>query len=75
MPSEIKGAFQIDYAGVEALDGQGWTSRVTIYGPCSNPMHRTIVFEEQRVLVDQVFASEQEAEQKALQAGLELLPK
>lgn len=74
MPSEIKGDFQIDYSAEPALDADGWTAHVEIFGPNANPMHRTPVIKHQRVLIDRIFASVEEAEQEALKAGLELLP-
>lgn len=74
MPSMTKGEFQIDYSAEKALDAEGWTAHVEIFGPGANPMHRTPVIKHQRVLIDQIFASEEEAQEQALKAGVELLP-
>lgn len=73
MPTEHSGEYEIDYAGVKLDDVDGWAACVTIYGPSTNPMHRNAIVPHQRVAVEQVFASEQEAEDEALRAARAML--
>ncbi|GGC16809.1 hypothetical protein GCM10007205_27230 [Oxalicibacterium flavum] len=74
MPTTLIGNYDIDYSGVALPDDAGWAAHVAIHGPSANPMHRNTVFPPQRVLVDQVFASREEAEAQALQAATAMLP-
>lgn len=65
MPYEQIGDYEIEYSGVHSLDHQGWAAHVAIFGPSTNPMHRNVLFPDQRVALDTIFASEEEAEQRA----------
>jgi len=69
MPSKLIGVYNVDYSAVALPDGEGWAAHLTISGPSSNPMHRHIVFPEQRVSSDKAFATESEAEQEALRVA------
>ena len=73
MPTETHGDYEIDYQGQFLADVDGWAAFITVYGPSDNPMHRAIVLPAQRVSVEQVFASEQEAEAEALRVALTML--
>lgn len=75
VPTEHIGDYEIEYAGVKLDDVDGWAAFVTIYGPSSNPMHRNDIVPHQRVAVEQVFASEQDAEAEALRAAQAMLEK
>ena len=74
MPIETIGEYEIDYRGMFLTDVDGWAAHVTVYGPSCNPMHREPVMPDQRVAIEQVFATEQEAEAAARVAALEMLP-
>ena len=74
MPSTLIGIYDIDYSAVALPNEAGWAAHVTIHGPSSNPMHRNTVFPEQRVLLEQNFATRQEAERAALRIATEMLP-
>ena len=74
MPTEQIGDYEIDYAGERLEDVDGWAACVTVYGPSANPMHRNAVVPHQRVAVEHVFASEEEAQAEARIAALALLP-
>ena len=65
MPSETIGDYEIEYEGVKILEGEAWAAYLTIYGNSSNPMHRNDIFPAQRVCVENVFASKEEAEAEA----------
>ena len=73
MPLETFGDYEVDYSGVFMADVDGWAAHVTVYGPSANPMHRDPVMPKQRVAIEQVFASEQEAEAAAREAALGML--
>ena len=73
MPVETFGEYEIDYSGVFMADVDGWAAHVTVYGPSANQMHRNPVMPDQRVAVEQVFATEQEAEAAAREAALAML--
>jgi hypothetical protein len=71
MPTRTVGEYEIEYAGVQLPEGEGWASQVTIYGPSRNPMHRNPVFPSQRVCVEHVFPTEAAAEAEALKVAME----
>ncbi len=73
MPSEQIGHYEIEYEGVWLADVDGWGASLTVYGPSANPMHRHTVLPQQRVAVEQVFASQEEAAGAARQAALVML--
>ena len=74
MPTEQIGDYEIDYAGEHLAEVEGWAAFVTVYGPSTNPMHRNALVPHQRVLVERVFATEEEALAEARVAALALLP-
>ena len=73
MPTEQLGDFEIDYSGVRMTDVDGWAAFVTVYGPSANPMHRNSIVPAQRVAVEHVFATEQEAEAEARKAAVAMV--
>jgi len=73
MATETVGEYEIEYSGMRLEDVDGWAAWVTIYGPSPNPMHRNSIVPAQRVAVEQVFASEGEAEAQAHAAALAML--
>lgn len=73
MPTEKIGDYEIEYAGERMPDVDGWGAYVTIYGPSANPMHRNSIVPTQRVAVEHVFATRQEAEVQARAAALAML--
>ena len=73
--TETIGMYQIEYGGQRAGSAGCWAAYLAIYGPSRNPMHRNDILPHQRVAVDQVFASIQEAEGRARVAGLAMLGK
>jgi hypothetical protein len=72
--TEQIGDYEIEYAGEHLADVDGWGAFVTIYGPSTNPMHRNALVPHQRVAVEHVFASEEEAQAEARTAALTMLP-
>lgn len=70
MTTETVGEVEIDCSGVHMDDVDGWAAWVTIYGPSTNPMHRNSIVPAQRVALEQVFATEAEAEAAAREAAL-----
>ena len=74
MPTEQIGDYEIEYAGERLQDVDGWGAFVTVYGPSTNPMHRNALVPRERVAVEQVFASEEEAQAEARTAALTMLP-
>lgn len=73
MRVESIGTYDIEYAGVQAANGDGWTAQVSIYGPSPNPMHRHAIVRDRRVSVEAVFPSEEEAEAEARRVALEMI--
>jgi hypothetical protein len=73
VPIEQIREYEIEYTGVRMTDVEGWAAYMTIYGPSTNPMHRNSLVPNQRVAVEQVFATEQEAEAEARKAALAML--
>jgi hypothetical protein len=73
VPTEQIGQYEIEYTGIRLTDVDGWAAYVTIYGPSTNPMHRNSIVPNQRVAVEQVFATEGEAEAAAHDAALAML--
>jgi hypothetical protein len=71
--SDTVGDYEIEYSGARLDDVDGWAAWVTIYGPSSNPMHRNSVIPTQRVALEEVFASEAEAETRAHEVALAML--
>lgn len=73
MATETIGEYEIEYSGVHMADVDGWAAWVTIYGPSSNPMHRNSIVPAQRVTVEQVYPTEQEAQAQARTVALAML--
>lgn len=73
MATETIGEYEIEYSGVHMADVDGWAAWVTIYGPSSNPMHRNSIVPAQRVAVEQVYPTEQEAQEQARTVALAML--
>ena len=73
MPTEQIGEYEIEYRGEKMTDVEGWGAYVTVYGPAVNPMHRNTIVPSQRVAVEQVFATEAQAEAEAHRAALSML--
>ncbi|MES2069994.1 MAG: hypothetical protein V4488_06575 [Pseudomonadota bacterium] len=69
---QIKG-HDIECSAVRVANSAQWTAYLTIYGPGTNPMHRNSVFPYQQVCVEEVFNSEQAAQEAALQVAKTLL--
>ncbi|MFZ6644746.1 hypothetical protein ACO0LO_03450 [Undibacterium sp. TJN25] len=62
---QIKG-HDIEVSGVRVANSPNWTAHLTIYGAGTNPMHRNNIFPCQQVCVEEVFNSEQAAQEAAL---------
>jgi len=73
MPTETHGDYEIEYQGQFMADVDAWAAFVTVYGPSDNPMHRKTVIPAQRVSVEQVFASEEQAATEALRVARTML--
>jgi hypothetical protein len=73
MPSEKIGEYEIEYTGVQILDGETWAAYLTIYGNSSNPMHRDDIFPAQRVCVETAFSSQKEAEAEARLVAISMI--
>jgi hypothetical protein len=73
MRTEIIGDYEIEYSGVQLLDSDGWAAHVAVYGPSTNPMHRNIIFPDQRVSLETVFPDEQTAEDEAHRVGRSMI--
>lgn len=69
---QIKG-HDIELSGVRVASSPNWTAHLTIYGPGTNPMHRNNIFPCQQVCVEQVFSSEQAAQDAALKVAQDML--
>ncbi|HTD06648.1 hypothetical protein [Undibacterium sp.] len=69
---QIKG-HDIEATGVRVPNSSNWTAYLTIYGPGANPMHRHSVFPYQQVCVEEVFNSEQAAQEAALKVARAML--
>jgi hypothetical protein len=74
VPTEQIGDYEIEFAGEHLPDVDSWAAFVTVYGPSTNPMHRNALVPHQRVAVEHVFASEEEAQAEARAAALTMLP-
>ncbi|WP_211461612.1 hypothetical protein [Collimonas silvisoli] len=75
MHTETIGEYEIEYSGIQLPDSRDWIANLVIYAPSTNPMHRNDIFPSQRVAVDAVFASEQEAAAEARAFALSLIEK
>lgn len=73
MATEQIGDYEIEFSGLRLVEAEGWAAWVEVFGPSPNPMHRKPVFPLQRVAVETVFGSEQEAEQEARRIAVELV--
>lgn len=73
MPTQQRGEYEIDYSGVWMADVEGWAAHVAIYGPSPNPMHRNSIVPPQRVALETIFPTEEEAEAEAHRAALAML--
>jgi hypothetical protein len=73
MPSEKIGVYDVEYSAVPAVDGNGWVAHVAVYGRSTNPMHRNCIFPDQRVSLEAVFQTSEEAEAEARRAAADLL--
>jgi hypothetical protein len=73
VPTEQIGEYEIEYSGMKMNDVDGWAAHVSIYGPSPNPMHRNSIVPDQRVAVEQVFATEGEAQAEARNVALAML--
>jgi hypothetical protein len=73
MPTETIGGYEIEYSGAPLPGGTDWAAHAAIFKPSSNPMHRNIIFHDQRVCVETVFASKEAAETEAREAAIRML--
>jgi hypothetical protein len=73
MPTEKIGEYEIEYSGVALPDGAGWAAHAAVFGASHNPMHRNVLFSEQRVAADAVFQSQAEAESEARRFAVEMI--
>ena len=73
MPSEKIGAYDVEYSAVPAADGKGWVAHAAIYGRSTNPMHRNCVFPDQRVSLEAVFKTSDEAVAEARRVAADML--
>jgi hypothetical protein len=79
MQSEQIGKYEIEYSGMQLQTGteepgsKSWGAYVTVYGPSLNPMHRNIVFPQQRVSVDTIFPTAEAAAAEARKVALAML--
>jgi hypothetical protein len=73
MPSEKIGEYEVEYSAVELIGAPGWVAHLAIYGHSNNPMHRNNVFPDQRVSLDAVFPTKEEAEAEAHRVALTML--
>lgn len=73
VPTQQQGEYEIDYSGVWMADVEGWAAHVAIYGPSTNPMHRNSIVPPQRVALETVFSTQEQAEAEAQRAALAML--
>lgn len=73
MPTQQRGEYEIDYSGVWMADVEGWAAHVAIYGPSPNPMHRNSIVPPQRVALETVFPTQEQAETEAQKAAISML--
>ncbi|MBF8176799.1 hypothetical protein [Herminiimonas contaminans] len=73
MPSEKIGEYEVECSAVELIGAPGWVAHLAIYGHSHNPMHRNNVFPDQRVSLDAVFPTKEEAEAEAHRVALTML--
>ena len=74
MPTEQIGDYEIEFTGEHLNEVEGWAAFVSVYGPSTNPMHRNALVPHQRVAVEQLFTTADEALAEARKAALALLP-
>ena len=70
MPDEIIGEYEIEYSSVRLPESEHWAAMVAVYGPSFSPMHRNSIFPLQRVSIDAVFTSAEQAEAEAHKVAL-----
>lgn len=73
MPIAFVDHYEVDYTAEPLRGSRQWGAYVAIFIPSGSPMHRANVFPKHRVLADQVFSTEAEAEQAAQAEGLAIL--
>ncbi len=73
MHTETIGNYEIECSGIQLPDSEDWGANLAIYAPSTNPMHRNDIFPSQRVAVDVVFSSEQEAEAEARVVAISMI--
>lgn len=73
MPDEIIGEYEIEYSSARLPESEHWAAMVAVYGPSPSPMHRNCIFPSQRVSVEAVFTSAEQAESEAHRVALLLI--
>lgn len=73
MPAETMGLYEVEYSAVPSADGKAWVAHVAIYGHSNNPMHRNNLFPDQRVSLESVFPTSEEAEAEARRVAVGML--
>lgn len=73
MSSEKIGEYEIEYSGMQVVGSEDWAAYVTIFGPSSNPMHRNSIVPTQRVSVNNVFPTENEAAAEARKIAISMI--
>jgi len=72
VPTEQIGAYIIEYAGQWLRFGKAWGAYLAIYDARpSNPAHRHCVFARRRVCLETVCLTQEAAEQRARELGIE----
>ena len=73
MTIEQIGDYEIEYSGVQIPESEGWAAYLAILGPSANPMHLDPVFPNQRVCIDMLFPTEQDAEAEARKLAMSMI--
>jgi hypothetical protein len=70
MPTEYIGEYLVEYSGEPLRYGKGWGAHVAIFDVSRNPAFRASLFPKQRVCLETVFPTEEEAAERAREVAV-----
>ena len=70
MPTEYIGEYLVEYSGEPLRIGEGWGAHLAIYDVSRNPAFRASLFPKQRVCLDSVFVTQEEAAARAREVAV-----
>ena len=70
MPTEYIGEYLVEYSGEPLRFGEGWAAYLAIYDVSRNPAFRASIIPRQRVCLEMVFVTQEDAAERAREVAI-----